>query len=53
MTEADYIEALRTAARAGDRKAAAFLELFERHANKAPDLPTPGAPAYAASLTSS
>ena len=40
MTEVEYIDALRAAARAGDRKAAAFLELFDRGAIKAPDLHT-------------
>jgi hypothetical protein len=39
VTEAEYIEALRAAARAGDVKAAAFLEMFDKCAIEAPALP--------------
>jgi len=42
MTESDYLDALRAAARAGDRKAAAFLDNYAAGLIKVPPLPKPG-----------
>lgn len=43
MTADEYLDALRAAALAGDRKAAAFLELFKRGAVEVPNLPAKNA----------